>query len=51
MAAIAARELARAKEELTLARADSRIGYESSNHYFFVPQDLREKILTCRIAR
>jgi len=51
MAAIAARELARAKEELGLARADSRIGYESSNHYFFVPQDLREKILTCRIAR
>ena len=50
MAAIAARELARAKEELALARADSRIGYESSNHYFFVPQDLREKILSCRIA-
>ena len=49
MRSIAARELARAKEELALARADSRIGYESSNHYFFIPQDLREKILTCKL--
>lgn len=49
MRSIAARELRRAKEELALARADSRIGYESSNHYFFIPQDLREKILTCKL--
>jgi len=48
---IADRECARAKEELGLVRADSRIGYESSNHYFFIPQDLREKILSCRIVK
>jgi hypothetical protein len=50
MLAIAERECARAKEELELVRADSRIGYESSNHYFFIPQDIREKILCCRIS-
>lgn len=49
MRAIADRECARAKEELNLVRSDSRIGYESSNHYFFIPQDLREKILSCRM--
>ncbi|MCF6285122.1 MAG: hypothetical protein L3K26_08025 [Candidatus Hydrogenedentes bacterium] len=26
---------------------DSRIGYESSNHYFYVPLDLAEKVLNC----
>ncbi|HIA47709.1 MAG TPA: hypothetical protein EYN96_07010 [Candidatus Hydrogenedentes bacterium] len=26
---------------------DSRIGYESSNHYFYVPMDLAEKVLNC----
>ena len=41
-------ELERAKEYWSLVRADSRIGYESSNHYFFVPRDVLEKILTCR---
>ncbi len=50
MRRIARRERVRAKEELALVRADSRIGYESSNHYFFIPQDLREKVLTCRAA-
>lgn len=45
---IARRELMRAREELSLARADSRIGFESSCQYFFVPQDIREKILSCR---
>ena len=40
-------ELERAKAYLPLVRADSRIGYESSNHYFFVPRDVVEKILTC----
>jgi len=50
MAELAARELAAAKELLALVRADSRFGYESSNHYFYVPQDLREKVLSCRAA-
>lgn len=26
---------------------DSRIGYEASNHYFYVPADLAEKVLNC----
>ena len=41
-------ELATVKQLLPLARADSRIGYESSNHYFYIPQDLLEKVLCCR---
>jgi len=43
------------KEEISLARRlyrieseDSRIGFEASNHYFYVPADLLEKILNCR---
>lgn len=27
---------------------DARIGFEASNHYFFTPNDLVEKILNCR---
>lgn len=30
---------------------DSRVGFESSNHYFYVPQDLAEKALVCRDLR
>ena len=26
---------------------DSRFGFEASNHYFYVPQDLAEKVLNC----
>jgi len=48
MRRIAARELATAKEILPLVRADSRIGYECSNHYFYIPQDIVEKIVLCR---
>jgi hypothetical protein len=41
-------ELETAKRLLPLAKSDSRIGYESSNHYFYIPQDLMEKVLCCR---
>lgn len=41
------RELAAAKALLPLTRADSRIGYESSNHYFYTPLDIVEKIIIC----
>ncbi len=41
-------ELATAKRLLPLVKADARIGYESSNQYFYIPQDLVEKILGCR---
>lgn len=46
--AIVRSELAVAQSLLPLAMADSRIGYESSNHYFYIPQDLVEKVLCCR---
>jgi hypothetical protein len=32
----------------SLAMADSRVGYEASNHYYYVPLDLVEKVLNCR---
>ncbi len=41
-------ELAVAKAMLPLVRADARIGYESSNQYYYIPQDLMEKVLVCR---
>ena len=49
MRAFAARELETAKTLLPLVRGDSSFGYESSNQYFYIPQDIREKILTCRL--
>ena len=48
MAECARRELETAKRHLDLVRADSRIGYECSNHYFYIPHDIVEKILNCR---
>jgi hypothetical protein len=43
------------KSELDLARRlyaiqtnDSRIGFEATNHYFYTPMDLAEKVLNCR---
>ena len=41
-------ELETAKRLLPLVKADSRIGYESSNQYYYIPQDLVEKVLCCR---
>ncbi|NMC19918.1 MAG: hypothetical protein GYA33_05795 [Thermogutta sp.] len=40
-------ELVLAKRLFTLASADSRLGFEASNHYFYVPGDLLEKIVNC----
>lgn len=31
-----------------LAKADSRIGFEASNHYYYVPLDLVEKVINCQ---
>jgi hypothetical protein len=46
------------KSEITLARdlyvvasQDSRIGYEASNHYFYLPQDLVEKVINCELLK
>ena len=48
MRTYAARELATAKAYLPLVRGDSRIGYECSNHYYYIPRDVVEKIVGCR---
>ncbi len=44
----ATREIELAKQHLALCRQESRIGYEASNHYFYVPIDLAEKVINCR---
>jgi hypothetical protein len=36
-----------ARELFTLTREDSRIGFEASNHYYYLPQDLMEKVINC----
>jgi hypothetical protein len=36
-----------AKELFSLTRADSRIGFEASNQYYYLPQDLMEKVINC----
>jgi len=48
LGAVVRTELATVKRLLPLVKADSRIGYESSNQYFYIPQDVVEKILCCR---
>ena len=48
MSRLARSECEIAKSLLPLVRSDCRIGYESSNHYFYTPQDVRAKILNCR---
>ena len=50
MRRLAKAELDRAKAYWPIVRADSRIGYESSNHYFFVPRDVLEKVLSCHLV-
>ena len=41
-------EINMAKELFDIQTHDSRIGFEASNHYFYVPLDLAEKVLNCR---
>ena len=40
-------EIDNAKRLYTLACEDSRIGYEASNHYYYFPLDLIEKVVNC----
>ncbi len=42
------REIRDAKRLHALQSADSRVGFEASNHYFYVPLDLVEKVVQCR---
>jgi hypothetical protein len=44
-------EAALARRMFDLASADSRLGYEASNHYFYVPLDLVEKVVNCQYLR
>ena len=41
------REIECARRLFVLSLADSRLGYEASNHYFYVPFDLVEKVINC----
>jgi hypothetical protein len=45
---IARREMALAVDQYHIARRHSVIAYEASNHYYYRPLDLVEKILNCR---
>jgi hypothetical protein len=40
-------EIDLARKLHTIQSADSRIGFEATNHYFYIPQDLLEKIINC----
>jgi len=40
-------EIRMAKQLFTLAQIDSRIGFEASNQYYYVPLDLVEKVICC----
>lgn len=44
-------EVAAAKQLYEACRADSRIGFEASNHYYYVPLDFVEKVLNCEHVR
>jgi hypothetical protein len=46
--ALAADELELARRLYRIARRHSVIGYEASNHYYYRPADLLEKIVACR---
>ena len=41
-------ELDLARRLYAIQSADSRVGFEASNHYFYIPVDLAEKVLNCR---
>ena len=41
-------EIALARRLYELQRGDSRLGFEASNQYYYVPVDLMEKVLNCR---
>ena len=49
--AIIDEEIAVAKTLCELARADSRLGFEATNHYAYTINDLREKVLNCALVR
>ncbi|MBI4585661.1 MAG: hypothetical protein HY717_16745 [Planctomycetes bacterium] len=48
LARIAGEEERAARRLLDLVRSDSRLGFEASNQYYYMPVDLLEKVLNCR---
>ncbi len=40
-------EIELAKQLAEIQRRDARIGFEATNHYYYVPLDLAEKVLNC----
>lgn len=40
-------EIHNARQLYTLTKQDARIGYEASNHFFYLPLDLVEKVINC----
>jgi hypothetical protein len=44
---LAEMEILLARKLFAVTNQDSRIGYEASNHYFYVPLDLVEKVVNC----
>ncbi|MDP1590116.1 MAG: hypothetical protein Q8M07_20350, partial [Prosthecobacter sp.] len=41
-------EIETAKKMHALQSIDSRLGFEASNHYFYIPGDLVEKVINCQ---
>ncbi len=44
-------EMILAKALFEITQSDSRIGFEASNQYYYVPQDLIEKVINCEFIR
>lgn len=45
------REIELARSMFKLSSADSRLGYEASNHYYYTPLDLVEKVVSCEYLK
>lgn len=44
-------EIKIAKVLYEIVKKDSRIGYEASNHYYYIDRDLQEKIINCEYLK
>ena len=48
MKSLVENEITLTKDLYALVLEDSRIGFEATNHYYYVTNDLLEKIVNCR---
>lgn len=44
-------EISLARDLYKITCRDSRVGFEASNQYYYVPQDLMEKVINCEFIR